>query len=253
MRDIVRAVFYDFNLPMEADIPFFYQDLKGLVSIGVGLLCDPIQLALNLPMLKPDGTPAGRDSIAAEWLRVKNLSPAPDGRTAAQLGWTYAKPHTTLRLSPEGLRFTLQSKLAGNERTLIKGFPDFEEWSADAQLGALSMSWAVGPGFWSPDAGARYFPKLTAALRLRDYETASRECFLAEANKIGGLRPRNNVNRQLFLSAAVVDQQGLDPEVLHYRDLTKQSTLPAPPIDDDNAIVHSLHLAGLPGVGKGEA
>ena len=88
MRDIVRAKAYDFNEPMEGDIPYFYQDAKGLVSIGVGLLCDPLNGTgvYSLPLMRRDGAPASREEIAAEWLRIKNLGPDAKGRTAAQLG-----------------------------------------------------------------------------------------------------------------------------------------------------------------------
>lgn len=253
MRDAVRSKAYDFNTEFESDIPFFYQDVKGLVSIGVGLLCDPMHGtgALNLPLVKLDGTPAGRDEIAAEWLKIKSLPPDSRGRTAAQLGWTYAKPHTTLHLTDEGLRFTFDRKLAQNLATLKRGFPEFDEWNADAQLGAISLAWAVGPGYWSPDAGARYFPKCTAAMRARDWFTASTECFLPEESRIGGLRPRNKANRILFMNAAAVDQQGLDPDVLHYpRDLTKAESSAPPAVDNEvltAQIVHSMRYAGLPG------
>lgn len=259
MKDSVRASAYDFNEPMEGSLTYFYQDVKGLVSIGVGLLCDPIQLALNLPLVHPDGTPAGRDEIAAEWMRIKNLPPNAKGQTAAQLGHRYARPHTRLRLTDEGLRFTFSRKLAQMETEIAKGFPDWESWCADAQLGTLSLAWAVGPRFWDPGAGRSYFRKLSNALRLRDYETASRECFLAEERWISGLRPRNKANRTLYLNAAAVEQGGLNPDALYYpHDLTQAeippeaSTLPELPASEPepaSVIVRSLHYAGLPGVG----
>lgn len=259
MKDSVRASAYDFNRPMEGDVPYFYQDVKGLVSIGVGLLCDPIQLALNLPLVKADGTPAGRDDIAAEWMRIKNLPPRADGKTAAQLGHLYAKPNTKLRLTDEGLRFTFDRKLAQMEAEIAKGFPDWEAWSADAQLATLSLAWAVGPRFWDPGAGKSYFRKLSNALRLRDYVTASVECFLPEERIISGLRPRNRANKTLYLNAAAVEQGGLNTEALYYpHDLTQAevqpeaSTLPELPASEPeptSVVVHSLHLAGLPGGG----
>jgi hypothetical protein len=262
MRDAVRESFYDFSTPMEGAVPYFYPDVKGLVSIGVGLLCDPIQLALNLPLVKEDGTPAGRDEIAAEWLRIKNLPPDAKGRTAAQLGHRYAKLHTKLRLTDDGLRFTLARKLAQQEVEIIKGFPDWESWCCDAQMATLSLAWAVGPRFWDPGAGKSYFPKLTRALRLRDYETASRECFLPEERTISGLRPRNKANRTLFMNATIVEQSNMNHESLFYpRDLTALeieddvSTLPELPSSEPepaSVIVRSLHLAGLPGVGDDE-
>lgn len=208
MRDTVREHFYAFNEPFEGAVPFFYQDVKGLVSIGVGLLCDPIQLALSLPMVHPDGSPADRNEIAAEWLRIKNLPPNTKGQTAAQLGHLYAKPHARLRLTLEGLHDTLWRKLSQMDAYLSKRFPAYEEWPADAQLGTLSLAWACGPAF--------RFPKCETALHARDFVTASVECFMPEEKTISGLRPRNAANKLLFLNAAYVQAHALDPDTLHW-------------------------------------
>src|SRR4051812_13306092 len=98
MRDVVRAAFVDFTIPLEGVIPHLYQDVKGLVSIAIGNLVDPIQLAMNLPLVHDDGSPASRNEIAAEWLRIKNLHPDDHGRTAAMLGHRYARQFATLHL-----------------------------------------------------------------------------------------------------------------------------------------------------------
>jgi hypothetical protein len=219
MRPVVRQTFVPFTAPLEGVIDHLYVDVKGLVSIGIGNLVDPIQLAMNLPMVHVDGAPAGRDEIATEWLRVKN-QPADDlGRTAAQLGYRYSRRVTTLHLTPEGIDRLVGGKLAQNERILATAFPEWEEWPADAQLATLSMAWAVGPMFHSPNAGKGYFPKLTAALRARDFRTAAVECFMPEEAHISGLRPRNRANRVLYVNAAL----STDPAVLFWpTDLAQQ-------------------------------
>ncbi len=237
MKDAVRECFYDFNLPMEGGVPYFYQDVKALVSVGVGILCDPIQLALNLPFVKPDGLMANRNEIAAEWLRIKNLPPDAKGRTAAQLGHLYAKPHAKLRLSAEGLRSTLLGKLHQNDVYLRGRFPDFEAWPADAQLAVHSLSWACGPAF--------RFPKCEAALRARDWLTAAVECFMPEERTISGLRPRNRVNALLFRNASMVDDLSLDPSTLYWpRDLWNESPAAEVPTQPERVvpwdIVHAL-------------
>lgn len=225
MRDTVRLAFYAFNAPYEGEVPWLYQDVKGLVSIGVGLLCDPIQLALNLPMVHADGTAAGRDEIAAEWLRIKNLPPDSRGRTAAQLGHLYAKPHTRLRLTEAGLRETLWRKLSQMDAFLAKRFPAYEEWPADAQLGTLSMAWACGPAF--------RFPRFDAAVRRLDFAEAAAECHMdlyAGGVYNAGLAPRNDANRRLFLNADFVQIHGLDPDVLHWpRDASEDDGEPTQP------------------------
>ena len=231
MRDVVREVFYEFNEPMEGAVPWLYQDVKGLVSIGVGILCDPIQLALNLPMVHADGTPASRSDIAAEWLRIKNLPSNDRGQTAAQLGHLYAKPYTRLRLTREGLEQTLFGKLNQMDQYLAKRFPEYNEWPADAQLGVLSLSWACGPAF--------RFPKCESALRAKDFMTAAVECFMPEERAISGLRPRNRANRVLFTNAAVVLGKDMDPSLLYWPRvlLDEEDTQPEIRVTEDIRIV----------------
>jgi hypothetical protein len=234
VRDIVRENFVPFTIPLEGalgggyiGIPWMYQDVKGLVSSGLGNLLDPVSLAIGLPWVRLDGTTATREDIVAEWMRIKNLGPNGKGQTAAQLGHLYARPHTTLRLTADGLEQSLQGKLHQMDRYLASKFSGYEEWPADAQLGVLSHSWAVGPAFQ-----ARW-PKLTGALRALDFRTAAKECYLAEATWISGLRPRNAANRLLFANAAVVLDEGLDPDVLYYpSDLSRQVDRDAPTLPE---------------------
>jgi GH24 family phage-related lysozyme (muramidase) len=213
MREVVRLAFYDFNTPMEGAVPTFYQDVKGLVSIGVGILADPIHLALGLPMVKADGTPAGRDEIAAEWMAVKALGSGDisTGNPAAKYGWKFAKPHTRLRLTEEGLRDTLLGKLHLHDVHLRGRLPDFESLPADAQLALHSWAWGNGPA--SP------YPKMFAALRARDFRAAAEEIRMVayidgKPVELHGLKPRNAANRALLINAAFVEELGLDPERL---------------------------------------
>lgn len=65
-------------MPLEGVVKYMYLDIKGLVTIGVGNLIDPINAALNLPFRyknKPGVTNAGqsasRADIEAEWKLIK--------------------------------------------------------------------------------------------------------------------------------------------------------------------------------------
>lgn len=221
MRPAAREAFVPFTVSLEGGyIVHMFPDVYKLISTGFGLLLDPIDLALGLEWLKPDGAPATKAEVAAQWSSLKNFIEANPG--CEKWSWKRFADKTTIRLSRAGLDKAFQRKIAGNLATLITGFPDFESWSADAQLGALSMAWAVGPGYWSPNAGRRYFPKLTAALRARDYKVAAKECFLDEEAENPGIIPRNDANKILFGNADIIERTGLDPAVLHWpRDLTK--------------------------------
>jgi hypothetical protein len=216
MRPAVRVAFVAFSARFEGVVGWMYQDVKGLVSTGIGNLIDPVDLAMHLPFVRVgDGRSATPQEIAAEWHRIKTLPPDASGRTAAQLGHLYAKGFTTLRLMSDGITAVVLAKLASNETILKGAFQDWEDWPADAQLATLSMSWAVGPAFWSPHAGRNYWPRLTAALKDRDFRTASVECFMNEERRNPGIAPRNIANRVLYTNAAIAMSE-LDPAQLYY-------------------------------------
>lgn len=218
MRDAVRAAFVEFTAPLEGVVPWLYQDVKGLITVAIGNLVDPIQYALPLPFVhRDDGRPATRDEIAAEWMRVKA---APD---LARLGHRAAERIATLRLTDDGIASLVARKLEQNDRHLAARFgsAQWEEWSADSQLCILSLSWACGAGF--------RFPMFEAAIRAGDWELAERECTISEAGN-AGIKPRNAANRLLLRNAAHVAAHGLDPDVLYWpRDLTAAPPSAAPP------------------------
>lgn len=249
MRPAAREAFVPLTVSFEGGyIGWMFPDVKGLVSTGFGLLLDPVALALALPWRRKDGSLATAGEIVADFANVKNFPDAP------RLGHLSVKNIAKLHLDTDGLDQAFKGKLAQNEATLREGFPDWDEWCADAQLATMSLAWAVGAAFWSPEAPpGQYFPKCTAALRARDYKAASVECFLDEEDVISGLHPRNVANRMLFRNANVVEGTGLDPAVLHYpRDLTvsefdrEAPTLPDLGIDPDSdpptRLVHPWHF-----------
>lgn len=220
MRTSVRDAFYDFNVPFEGAVPFLYQDVKGLVSIGVGILADPLSLCLALPLVHKDGAPATTNEISAEWLRIKDLPPDRFGRTAAQRGHLYAEPFTTLRLTDAGLRSSLDKKLEQMDDYLRMRFSGYEQWPADAQLAVLSLSWACGPAF--------RFPRLEAALSALDFEVCATEIRMDETGN-PGLVPRNKANHTLMLNAAYSAGAVLDPDMLFWpRDMSSMGVDPAP-------------------------
>lgn len=201
MRPSVREAFIAFTVPLEGLVRHMYADVKQLVTTGIGNLIDPSSYAASLPWRRPDGTPAARAEILAEWKRVK------EDRNAARLGHRYAARITTLRLRDEDVTGLVLSKLDQNDEHLLRRFPDWETWPADAQLGTHSMAWALGPGF--------AFPKMVAALRRRDFVGAAVECTISEEGN-PGVKPRNVANRLLFRNAARVVSQGLNPSLIYW-------------------------------------
>lgn len=204
MKASVRAAFVPMTKSFEGGyITWMFPDVKDLVSTGFGILLDPVSLALGLPWKRSDGSLASRAEIIADWNAVKTYP------NAARLGHLSVEHIAKLRLDDEGLYAAFQSKLASNEAYLRGQFDEWGDWPADAQLGVLSMAWAVGAAF------QHTWPKFTAALRARDFDTAAVECFMPEEDHIGGLRPRNKANRILFRNAARVGGD-MDPETLYY-------------------------------------
>lgn len=226
MRESARSAFVAFTSPLEGVVRWMYLDVKGLVTCAIGNLVDPVQMALPLPWVHGDGSPASRAEIAAEWMRVK-ADPV-----AARRGHRYTEGITNLRLTPEGIDLVVSRKLSQMDQYLASRFgDDWEDWNACAQLATLSMSWACGPAF--------RFPALEQALRARDFDAAAIHCTIQEAGN-PGVVPRNRANRVLYRNAARIDAFKLDPSLINYDavlgvqdadtqpDITLPSSIPPP-------------------------
>lgn len=200
MRDSVAQGFVAFSSPLEGVVSWMYLDVRGLVTVAIGNLIDPVSLADSVPFLRPDGTPATASEIRAEWTKVKANA------SLARLGHQAARHVTTLRLSDDGVQQVVSRALATMEADLRRTYPEWDEWPADAQMATLAMSWACGTGF------RRSFRSLHAALLARDWASASQQCQISTAGN-AGIVPRNKAMRQLYFLAAAL---GCDEETLHW-------------------------------------
>ena len=191
----VQSAFRGFNATFEGVIPFMYLDIKGLVTVGIGNLIDPVELAQALPFRFKGNpaSPATKDQIAAEWRMLKSN---PD---LACEGYEACEPLTQLELDDASINALISGRLIRNQAILKRQpwFESFETWPADAQLGLLSMAWAMGPG------GPGEFPHFRAACQDLDFVTAAAQCEMDEEGN-PGLIPRNRANITLFSNAAVV-------------------------------------------------
>jgi hypothetical protein len=214
MRPAVRDAFVAFSGPLEGVLGHLYCDVKGLVTTAIGVLVDPKSLAIGLPWLRKDGTRATPAEVDAEWERVKARQ---DWRLRG--GRIYASV-CELHLDEAGILHAVASKLNEMDHVLGVRFPGYASWCADAQLGMLSMAWALGPHF--------NFPRMALALRSRDFLLAAEECTISTAGN-PGVKPRNERNRVLFRNAAVIERDGLDLDRLYWpRDLLSDApTLPS--------------------------
>jgi GH24 family phage-related lysozyme (muramidase) len=189
MHASVLARFPSFTAAFEGRIPFFYQDILGLVTIGLGCLVDPQALATCLPMRHHDGRLASPKEIGMEWNRIKS------DKTLAKKGHRAAAQMVTLHLAEADIDKLASNRLATFEKYLMVGFPEWETFPADAQLGICSMAWAMGPGFY------RKFPNFTKACNERRWEDAAKNCLMRTTGN-PGLVPRNKANVKLFYAAA---------------------------------------------------
>jgi hypothetical protein len=205
MWDSVSQQFQAFSTPLEGQVLWMYADILGKVTIGMGNLIDSEAAALELPALgvpyyHKEGKAVTDDHIRTDWHKVKD-NPALAGH------WPQAEPVTELRITEDGVRVLVATKLAQFERYLIEHvaeFASFDGWPADAQLGLLSMAWAMGPAF--ADGGrwpnfraacAGQFPGADANPSQRWLDAAA-NCRMSN----DWLTKRNAVNRGLFRNAA---------------------------------------------------
>ena len=199
----VRQFFPVFSQRFEGRIPWMYLDIKGLVTVGIGNLIDPIALALELPFRsRVTRAPASKDDIAAEWLAVKATT------SLARKGASAAERIAKLELSAAAIDELVGRKL--NEFYEIiktKYFPEFDSYPADAQLAILSMAWAMGPYF------PRTWPTFSRNVKDQNWVKAGNGCQMKEAGN-PGVVARNAANKKLFFNAAVVKDRGSDPSVL---------------------------------------
>ena len=200
MRQSVQTQFRSFNEPLEGVVKYMYLDIKGLVTVGVGNLIDPVSAALELPFqwknkpgVKKPGGAATKAEIQTEWQKLK------DDQTLAHKGHRACAKVTDLELSDASIDDLISRRLLSNQGFLKKqkAFADFENWPADAQMGLLSMAWAMGPG------GPRAFHTFSAACATADFDVAAENCRMSEVGN-PGLVPRNRADKLCFHNAAAV-------------------------------------------------
>ncbi len=232
MRPAVIAAFPDFTDRFEGNLTFMYTDVLGLVTTGRGNLIDfgHARKMAGDPIIGTDSSTAER----LDWLQYgksADKSVVHDQFWAVKRAWPSVQSFacgklTNVRLDPSSVDAITASKLLEMWATLLKYFPGAEDWSADAQLGLVSMAWASGPAF-SP-----MFPHFTLAANTGDWAvcagppgdantvlTARGQAWMRDGtpgqllpNLNPGLRKRNLATKVCFSNAALTQ----DPDVLWY-------------------------------------
>jgi GH24 family phage-related lysozyme (muramidase) len=192
-----------------------YTDSLGFVTTGIGNKIDdnsPTNSApgingygpaLLLPWVhKSDGQPATHDEIIQDWQTVKNAHKASGTYDA-----TNDRKITQLKLSDLAIQDLVASRLADNEKELIKSLPHFADAPADAQMATHGMAWAMGAGF-IPGYG---FKSFADAFNRGDWAAAK-----ANSNFKGAAPKRKAAQDLMFDNAATVAANKLNPNTFWY-------------------------------------
>lgn len=221
---------FDSESPLlEGAIPWMYRDylgaqagdpLGGLVTTAIGVLIDPVALALPLPWVRlSDGAQATQDEIRAEWQVIKttpNLNRDGAGK---------AKALCRLRLTADGVRKVTRDKATEMAAALVRIFPAMVAWPPQARLAVMLHVWAVGTDL------PKTYPRMTAALRACDWSAALAECHISEVGNPGVAR-RNVKIKALFAELAA-----------GARTVPPEPTPTAPMTDGERAAVLALNDA----------
>jgi GH24 family phage-related lysozyme (muramidase) len=205
MQPAVTQIFISFTNKFEGTINYMYLDIKGGLTTGIGNLIDSVAAAQALPWLvNGSNAAASAAQVATEWNKVKNAPGAAAGGARVT-----APPFTMLHLAPDAIQTLVTNKLNANAAAVKQNasFASFDQWPADAQLGVMSMMWALG--------GFSAFPTFAKACAAQDWATAAQQCHLQDSNN-PGVAPRNQADVLLFTNAAAVKAQKLDYSKLYW-------------------------------------
>jgi GH24 family phage-related lysozyme (muramidase) len=226
VRASVRAAWIAYNRDLEGRFRWPYLDVVGLITTGVGNLCDDWATFRALPWQhKAHGGPATPAEVRQEYdhLRAQFCGVRGGGKgvcawEAAGKGLCYAHAGawglgatTFLRLSDANIDALIMRVLDLKIEQMRQDYPDWDAWPADAQAGTMSLCWAMGTEFV-----ARYgFTNFDRAVKRQDWAAAALSCGMSSASN-AGISERNKRNALCFRNAAASVRYGVDPEVLHW-------------------------------------
>jgi len=207
MHQSVQNALHDFLKQYEGKVNFMYLDVKGLVTVGIGHLIDPVHMALKLEFRTKGGnSPVSGGEVQAEWQTVKSRT------DLMQKGGAAFGAITRLELSDNGIKAMVKSSAAAIENYIKtnpsaqKYYSNFDNWPADAQLAFMGVAWG---GIPIPQFGWHKFPE---ACRVEDWDKAAAECKITSPIAAG----RNEAHKTMFLNAAAIKWNGEDIKQLSW-------------------------------------
>jgi len=194
MRQTVLDQFVMFTEDFESNVDWLYLDVDGYVTIGLGLFVEPVSqlTAMGIEFVWPaTGAPVARADVEKAWAKVKGMQYLrEDG------GGAFA-PATSIRATKASLARAAERRLLGQEVTIRKLFPGWDDFPAPGQLLIVSMSWAMGP------QKLRLFPNFCSAVNLGHWAAVAvphgepASCQMSEVGQNESFRRRNVANLEL--------------------------------------------------------
>jgi hypothetical protein len=207
MHQSVIMALPDFLKQFEGKVNFMYLDVKGLVTIGIGNLIDPINMALKYEFSPKGGSGvASSGEVTAEWQTVKAR------KDLINAGSSAFNNITRLQLSDRGIKSMVLDGAAAIENYIKTNasartfYGNFDNWPADAQLGFMGVAWG---GIPLPQFGWHKFPD---ACKDEDWDAASVECKINSPLAAG----RNEAHQLMFMNAAAIKSNGEDIKMLSW-------------------------------------
>lgn len=187
----------------EGVVPYMYLDVRGLVTVGIGNLLDPLSTygkKVRFYRLSDRGYATDAE-VKADFATVK--SKVVPGGNAPQPGWDkYWKFEalTKLRVYPDDLKAAVLAAVAAQE-SWVRGQIGsvYDELPADVQVVLVQMGYAGG-------LKAR-MPQLAPLIKAGDYLGARRYAYLT--NQFGSTRGYEDYNaafRMMLMNAWILDQ-----------------------------------------------
>ena len=183
----------------EGSIPFMYVDSTGNVTVGVGNMLPTAAAAQNLAFQRrPDPTAnppvtVARPATAAEILAdFNNVARQPQGQTAG-----FYRQFTKLDLPDAAIDSLLDTRVTEFCVGLTAAFPGFPQYPDEVSAALFDMAFNLGLTKLTGE-----FPKFCAAVKRRDWVTASAQC-----RRNGIQESRNTWTKAQFDKAAAVKTQ----------------------------------------------
>jgi GH24 family phage-related lysozyme (muramidase) len=178
----------------EKDIPHFYQDHRGNVTIGVGRKVPNVEMAKAIPMAVMNSSgqvirEATTEEVETAYNKVKDYPLK--GYVAEHYKPDDKNNFDNLEVTPETMKVMAMSNLIEHADALRRNVPNFDKLPSELQTAMLDMHYNMGGGNFNMVKWGDFFK----AVDKQDWPTAARESHRTDVKK-----ERNQYIHDLILS-----------------------------------------------------